>query len=389
MRQNTVYLSLGIVAYFFVATALAQPPQISAADNPMRVDPVEYLDRINLPLGFEISIYASGLEAARSMALADDGTLYVGSFGPMGQPAVGKVYAIPNRDGDGVGDEVITIAEGLNFPNGVALHDGDLYVAELSRILRYDNIASNLLSMPDPVVINDSFSDIFQHSWKYINFGPDGKLYVPVGSPCNTCVPEGLSGTITRMNPDGSDLEIVARGVRNSVGLDWHPVSGELWFTDNGRDLWGDDVPPEELNNVTEAGQHFGFPYRYGKTLVDSDYSTNMSDSDFTPATLEMPAHNAGLGIQFYTGDSFPAQYRNQLFAAYHGSWNRNPPDGYKVRLMRFENNKAVSFEDFATGWLIDNRYWGRPVDIEVMADGSILISDDFNGVIYRISYEG
>jgi glucose/arabinose dehydrogenase len=189
------------------------------------------------------------------------------------------------------------------------------------------------------------------------------------------------------MDLDGSNLEVYARGVRNSVGFDWHPSSGELWFTDNGRDLLGDNIPPEELNVVTTAGQHFGFPYRYGKTILDNEFTTTMGANEFTPAILEMPAHNAGLGIDFYNGDRFPATYTNQLFAAYHGSWNRDPIDGYKIRLMRFENNKAVSFEDFATGWLQDNSYWGRPVDVEQTQDGSLLVSDDFNGVIYRISY--
>ncbi|MDT8397214.1 MAG: PQQ-dependent sugar dehydrogenase [Pseudomonadales bacterium] len=388
MKTTLVRLSQLALLAAGIDSAMAQPPQVSAANNPMEVDPAEYLDRIELPEGFSISIYASGLEAARSMALADDGTLYVGSLGPLGGPAVGKVYAVTDKNRDGRADEVLTILEGLNFPNGVALRDGSLYVAELNRILRYDQVATRLHDMPAPVVVNDSFPDDYMHGWKFINFGPDGKLYVPVGGPCNTCESEKeIYATINRMNADGSGLEIFARGVRNSVGFDWHPVTGELWFTDNGRDLWGDTTPPEELNHAPVAGLHFGFPYRYGKTLVDSDYSTSLSASDFTPAALEIPAHNAGLGIEFYTGSSFPAQYRNQLFAAYHGSWNRNPPDGYKIRLMRFENNQAVGFEDFASGWMIDDKYWGRPVDIELMPDGSMLVSDDFNGVIYRIAY--
>ena len=379
-----------LASSLFIIQALhaqAPPPAFTAANNPMEVDVAEYLEKIQLPEGFHIELYASGMESARSLALGDDGTLYVGSFGPQGGPAVGKVYAIPNKDGDVQGDEVITILEGLNFPNGVAVHEGDLYVAELNRILKYEDVAANLRSMPEPVVINDDLPDDYQHGWKYINIGPDNKLYVPQGAPCNTCEPEGLSGTILRMDLDGSNLEVYARGVRNSVGFDWHPVTGELWFSDNGRDLLGDNVPPEELNNVTAPGQHFGFPYRYGKELVDNEFTSTMKPEEFTPASVELPAHNAGLGIEFYTGTEFPAEYTNQLFAAYHGSWNRDPIDGYKVRLIRFENDQAVGFEDFATGWAQDNKYWGRPVDLEQAPDGSLLLSDDFNGVIYRIFY--
>jgi len=373
------------LAALLTTPVFAQAP-ITAANNPLEVDVHAYLDRIQLPEGFRIEVYAEGMAQARSLALGEDGTVYVGTRGSEGAP-IGKVYAIPDRDGDRKGDEVIEILDGMFFSNGVAVHDGDLYVAEINRVLKYPDIAANLRSMPEPVVVTDALPDLYHHGWKFIRVGPDNKLYVPVGAPCNTCEVEDPFGTIMRMDLDGSNLEVYVRGVRNTVGFDWHPETGELWFSDNGRDLWGDDIPPEELNNVTAAGQHFGFPYRYGKGLVDSDYTTTLQDADFTPATLELPAHNAGLGIQFYTGSSFPAEYRNQLFAAYHGSWNRNPIDGYRVRLMRFENGKAVGYEDFASGWMTENSYWGRPVDIEQLDDGSLLVSDDHNGVIYRISY--
>jgi len=374
--------------------ALAQQPQVSAARNPVSVDVDAYLDRLQLPDGFEVSIYARGMDEARQIALSDNGVLYVGTRGEVGADAIGKVYAIPDNNGDGMGDEVITIAEGLNYPNGVAWHDGDLYVAEISRILRYPDADNNLRNMPAPEIVTDSLPTEYQHGWKFIDIGPDGKLYVPVGAPCNICVPDGVFGTILRMDLDGSNQEIVARGVRNTVGFTWHPQTGDLWFTDNGRDLWGDTTPPEELNRVTQAGQHFGYPYRYGKGIVDDEFPTSMSDSDFTSAVLEMPAHTAGLGVEFYTGNQFPAQYRGQLFAAYHGSWNRNPPAGYVLRMMNFANGTAQSYEDFATGWLIDDPsgddrlvYWGRPVDLEQTSDGSLLVSDDHNGVIYKISY--
>jgi glucose/arabinose dehydrogenase len=386
MNASRKLFALAMLAAF--GAQAQQPPQISAANNPEEVEVQEYLSKLVVPEGFTVSLYADGMEEARSLALGDDGTLYVGTRGAQGAPAIGKVYAIPNRNGDGRGDEVITILEGLNYPNGVAFHDGDLYVAELNRVLKYENVSADTLkSMPEPAVVVDGLPNDYMHGWKFIDIGPDNKLYIPVGANCNTCEVEGYHGTILRADLDGSNLEVYAKGVRNSVGFAWEPTTGSFWFTDNGRDLWGDDIPPEELNNVTQPGQHFGFPYRFGKDLVDDEYFTTLADSDFVPSVLEMPAHNAGLGIEFYTGAQFPAEYKNQLFVAYHGSWNRNPIDGYRVRLMRFENGKAISYEDFMSGWVEDNKYWGRPVDIEQMADGSLLVSDDFNGVVYRVSY--
>lgn len=387
MTRSPIPSLFSIAIALGASTALAQD-DVSAANNPLQVDVEEYLDQIQLPEGFSISVYASGMESPRSMALAEDGTLYVGTLGPLGGDAVGKVYAVTNPDGDAVADEVITLAEGLYYPNGVALRDGDLYVGEIGRIIRYNDVGEHLSDPQEPDVINDELPDDYHHGWSYIGFGPDGKLYAPVGAPCNICEVEGYHGTIARMNPDGSELEVYSYGVRNTVGFDWHPGTGDLYFTDNGRDLWGNDTPPEELNRATEPGQHFGFPFRYGKDLVDDEYPTDMSDDEFQGSVLDMPAHTAGLGVEFYEGDMFPEEYQGQLFAAYHGSWNRNPPQGYKVRLIRFENNEPVGYEDFASGWLIGEEYWGRPVDVEVMADGSLLVSDDHNGVIYRIAYD-
>jgi len=282
----------------------------------------------------------------------------------------------------------MTIAQGLNMPNGVAFRNGALYIAEISRVTKFDNIEAQLFAPPPPQVINAGFPSDTWHGWKFIRFGPDGKLYVPVGAPCNTCErQEEIFASITRMNPDGSGLEIYAKGIRNTVGFDWHPATKELWFTENGRDEMGDDIPPEELNHAPRAGLHFGFPYRYGKALIDTAFKTNMRPEQFQPAAIELPAHVAALGMRFYTGKSFPREYHQQIFIAEHGSWNRSVPDGYRVSLVKLRNNRAVSYEHFATGWLQNNQYWGRPVDVLVMPDGSLLVSDDFANCIYRISY--
>jgi len=387
MNRIRIALLFACALPALVATAQEQPPQqVTAKVNPMQVDPHEYLSKIKLPPGFSISIFAEGVPNARQLALSPDGTLFVGSFS-FQEPRPDKVYAIRDENGDHKADTVLTIASGLNSPNGVAFRDGALYIAEINRILRIDNVEKNLKQPPALVVVNDSYPADFHHGWKFIAFGPDGRLYVPVGAPCNTCEPAADYALISSIKPDGTDKQVYSRGIRNSVGFAWHPVTKELWFTDNGRDAWGNDRPPEELNRAPKAGLHFGFPYRFGKTLVDDTFPTKMGDADFTPAALEFPAHNALLGIEFYTGSMFPAEYANQLFIASHGSWNRDPPDGYRLFLARFKDNVAASREDFATGWLIDGKFWGRPADVEQMPDGSLLVSDDFNGVIYRIAY--
>jgi glucose/arabinose dehydrogenase len=382
-----IRLSALLLVTCLALPAFAQEQEMTAAFNPMPVDANEYVSKIRLPPGFRIEIYAEKVTGARSLAMSPDGTLFVGTHTEWGKPPYGKVYALRDDNGDHKADEVIVVAEGLNHSNGVAVRDGDLYVAELNRILRFDDIEKNLKTKPAPSVVNDSFPGDFHHGWKYIAFGPDGRLYVPVGAPCNICEPADTHGIITSMKPDGTDRQTYARGIRNSVGFDWHPVTKELWFTDNGRDGWGNDRPPEELNRAPKAGLHFGYPYRYGSNLVDDTFPTKMMDADFTPAALELPAHNAALGVQFYTGAMFPAEFKGQAFIASHGSWNRNPPDGYRLLLVRFKDNQAAAWEDFASGWLIDEKFWGRPVDMEQMPDGSLLVSDDFAHVIYRISY--
>jgi glucose/arabinose dehydrogenase len=340
---------------------------------------------INLPAGFSIDYYAENIEGARSMTLSPNGTLFVGSR------AEGKVYAVLDRNNDSKADDVLVLSEGLDSPNGVAFKNGSLYVAEISRVLRYDDIEARLKNPPEPVVINKNFPSDPAHGWKYIKFGPDGKLYVPVGMPCNVCNKEGEDeryGTIMRMEPDGSQLEIFAKGVRNSVGFAWHPETGELWFTDNGRDWLGDDSPPDELNKAPQKGMHFGFPYCHGGDIPDLEFGKLRNCSEFTPPEMKLGPHVASLGMTFYTGTMFPEEYRNQIFIAEHGSWNRKIPIGYRVTLVKLENGKAASYEPFADGWLQGLADWGRPVDVLVMPDGALLVSDDSNNAIYRISYK-
>lgn len=339
------------------------------------------LETIKLPPGFHIDLYASGIQGARSMALGPGGVLFVGT------KEEGKVYAVVDKDGNQKADEIITIATGLNMPNGVAWRDGSLYVAEVSRILRYDNVADRLYNPPKPVVVSRAFPKDRSHGWKYIAFGPDGLLYVPVGAPCNVCEKKDRRyASIMRMKPDGKDLEVFASGVRNTVGFDWHPGTKELWFTENGRDWMGDDRPPDELNRAPQKGMHFGFPYCHGD-IHDTSYGKNRDCSGFEPPAIKLGPHVAALGMKFYTGQMFPAEYRNQVFIAEHGSWNRSTPIGYRLSLVRLEGNRAVSYETFAEGWLHGITAWGRPVDVLVMPDGALLVSDDRAGAIYRITY--
>lgn len=339
------------------------------------------LNKIRLPDGFKISIYASDVPGARSMALGPNGTLFVGT-------RVGKVYAIVDRNRNNRADEVITVARGLRMPNGVAFRGGALYVGEVSRVLRYDNIEARLSNPPTPVVVNDTFPGDRHHGWKFIRFGPDGQLYVPVGAPCNVCErSDGHYALIMRVNPDGTGLEVFARGVRNTVGFDWHPETKTLWFTDNGRDWLGDDVPPDELNHAPRKGLHFGFPYCHGGDISDPEFGEKHACEEFVPPAMKLGPHVAAIGMRFYTGTMFPDRYRNQIFIAEHGSWNRSTPVGYRVTLVRLEENRAVTYEVFAEGWLQGNAAWGRPTDVLVMPDGALLVSDDRAGVIYRIVY--
>jgi len=341
-----------------------------------------HLDQIDLPSGFRISPFAVNVPNPRSMALGANGTVFVGTR------TEGKVYAVVDHNGDHRADEVLTLLEGLNMPNGVAVRGQDLYVAEAHRVLRFENIETQLKGKLKAIVVNDSFPDDKQHGWKYIRFGPDGLLYVPVGAPCNVCQKQDPRyASIMRMAPDGTNLEIFARGIRNTVGFDWRPQTGVLWFTNNGRDWMGDDLPPDTLHRAPKKGLHFGFPYCHGGDVPDPEFGKKRPCKDFAPPAIKLGPHVAALGMTFYRGAMFPESYQNQVFIAEHGSWNRSVPIGYRIALVRLQGSRAVSYEVFAKGWLQGARAWGRPVDILVMPDGALLVSDDRAGAIYRITY--
>jgi len=362
--------------------AVAEQVTESSATDDVSPAAAELLHPISLPPGFEISYYARDVPNARSMALSPGGTLFVGTR------TEGNLYAILDHNQDYRADEVVILDRNMNMPNGVAFRDGSLYVAEVNRVLRYDDIEANLDDPPRPMVVNDSFPGERAHGWKFIRFGPDGKLYVPVGAPCNVCEPGDPYASITRLNADGSEWEIFARGVRNSVGFDWHPQTNELWFTDNGRDNMGDNRPPDELNHAPQPGLHFGFPYCHGGTIPDPEFGEERSCDEFAPPAQPLGPHVAALGMRFYSGSMFPGEYRDQIFIAEHGSWNRSTPIGYRIMLVQLDDNKqVVSYEVFAEGWLRGGEAWGRPVDLLLMPDGSLLVSDDLAGAIYRISY--
>ena len=342
------------------------------------------LDKIILPPGFSISVYAE-VPNARSMALSPGGVLYVGNRS--GE----NVYAVTDENKDGIGDKVYIVATGLNSPNGVAFKEGDLYIATISQILRLDDIDNKLSQPPKPVVVYDKFPTDKHHGWKFIAFGPDGKLYVPVGAPCNNCErQEPIYSSITRMATDGTPPEIFARGIRNSVGFTWHPVTNQLWFTENGRDNLGGDVPGDELNTAPQSGMHFGFPYCHQGNIKDPEFGKGKDCSAYTSPVAILDPHVAALGMRFYTGAMFDSSYKNRVFIAEHGSWNRAEPIGYRVTQVNLDSSgKSLGYSVFAEGWLQPSgEVLGRPVDVQVMPDGAMLVSDDYAGVVYRISYE-
>jgi glucose/arabinose dehydrogenase len=351
---------------------IASPPIAAAPDKLPTA-------KLKVPAGFNIEVYAAGMANARSLTLGDKGTVFVGSR------LVGNVYAITNKDGKRT---VNTIASGLHRPNGVAFKDGTLYIAELSKISKVDKVEDNLDSPAKLTMIYDKLPKDEAHGWKFIAIGPDNKLYVPVGQPGNNVLHDDDHGLIRRMNLDGSGAEVIARGVRNTVGFDWHPETKQLYFTDNGRDWMSEDVPEDELNRVTKVGEHFGAPYCLQGNIVDPEFGWGKSCSDYTAPVGLMGPHSASLGMRFYTGSMFPKAYKNAIIVARRGSWNRTKKIGGDVLVVKLNKDGTVkSMEPLITGFLEDNKYIGRPVDVMQMKDGSLLVSDDWNGAVYRVTY--
>jgi len=335
--------------------------------------------QLKVPKGFKVEIYASGIPNARSLRLGDKGTVFVSNR------QFDKVYAVVDRNGK---REVKVLASGLDRPNGLAFHNGALYIAEGTKISKLEKIEDNLDNPPKPVVVYDDLPNHQSHGWKFMAIGPDNKLYINVGAPCNICIPPEENAQLRRVNLDGSGAEVVARGVRQSVGFDWHPVTKELYFTDNGRDWLSEDLPEDELNRVTKVGQHFGFPYCHQGNFTDREVGWGRSCDEFVKPVALLGPHSAALGMRFYTGRMFPAEYRNAIFIARHGSWNRTKKIGGDIVVAKLNKDGSVkSVEPFLTGFLQNNEYSGRPVDVQFMKDGSLLISDDYAGAVYRVSY--
>ena len=356
------------------ALILAAPLLSGGVCKPTMLGGPSKLDAIHLPEGFHISVFAEGVKTVRAMAYSPEGIIYAGSNDE------GVLYAMPDKDHDGVADTVYTIASGLRMPVGVAWHKGDLYFSAINRIAVLRDIDHHLPDPPAPETVYDGFPDEKHHGWKFIAIGPDGKLYVPVGAPCNICLStDSIFASITRLNLDGTGLEIIAHGVRNSVGFDWDPHDSTLWFTENGRDWMGDDMPSCELNHLTTTGQHFGYPFCHQGDTLDDEFGKGKN--------CAVEAHAERGGMRFYRGEMFPEKYRGALFIAEHGSWNRSKPVGYRVAVAYPKTDGTVAHEVFADGWLTGSSAWGRPVDVLELPDGSLLVSDDAADTIYRITY--
>jgi glucose/arabinose dehydrogenase len=400
MPRHALFASAGLTI-LLAASAVAQQAQPPAA-APGRPPGTEHIvlpvnppprltvtqpdqipiNRLRVPQGFQVELWAHGMPGARMMTRADNGTIFVGTR------TIGRVYALTDSGGQ---RSSRIIVQGLTQPNGVTFRNGSLYVAAINRVLRFDGIEQSLASPPQPVDLSAAFNlpPEVHHGWKFLAFGPDGKLYVPVGVPCNICeIDENRHGVILRFNPDGTGREVVARGVRNSVGFDFHPVTRQLWFTDNGRDWAGDDGFEEELNVVTRNGEHFGFPWCHQGDMPDPEFR-GRACNEFTPPVARLGPHAAALGMRFYTGAMFPAAYRERAFIARRGSWNRTVRFGYDVVTATTTPGQPVRIEPFLTGFLENGEFWGRPVDVMQLPDGSLLVSDEQNGAIYRISYRG
>jgi glucose/arabinose dehydrogenase len=361
-------LVLAVLLAGFSAVAAAAPP----------------LSHLKVPPGFHVSIYSDQVPNAREMTLGTADTVFVGSM------VEGKVYALTGRDANGRAGQVYVIAKDLEMPVGVAFHDGALYVSAVSKILKYPDIEARLADPPKPVVVTDKLPSKTHHGWRFIAFSPDGKLYVPIGAPCNICEPGPEYAKIIRMNPDGSDWQTVATGIRNTVGFDWQPGTHKLWFTNNGRDLMGDNVPDDTLNRVDKPGENFGYPYCHAGNVPDPEFGKGHSCGKFAQPALRLGAHVASLGMRFYVGQMFPASYRGAIFIAEHGSWNRSQKSGYRVVVVHVgKDGKVTASKPFLTGFLDGQKTLGRPTDVQPLRDGSLLVSDDENGVIYRITYNG
>ena len=339
------------------------------------------LDQLSVPPGFNIGFFAEEVASARQMALSDSGIVYAGSMN------AGNVYALQDKDNDGKADSRWLIAKGLKRPSGIAYKDGDLYVADIDRILRFKDIDANL-EQPKSEVFFSDLPDDMHHGWKFLRFAPNGDLIIPVGAPCNVCqAPTKKHSRLFSLNMKTKKLTEIARGVRNSVGFDFHPISGELWFSENGADMMGDDVPPDEINRLTKAGSHFGYPYFHAGDIADPKFGKGKKHQDYVHPELKLGAHVAPLGIHFYRGKQFPSAYRQQLFIAEHGSCNRTKKSGYKVGVASLQGSKVTGYRPFVTGFMKDEKTFGRPAAVLELKDGSLLISDDYADAIYRVTY--
>jgi glucose/arabinose dehydrogenase len=359
---------------------LATSPLSPHAQPPAPKAPGEIpVDKLKVPSGFKVALWASGLPNARVMTWGDKGTLFVSSR------VAGNVYAVLDKGGS---REVKTIAKGLNLPNGIAFKNGVLYIAEIHRITKMEGIEDKLDAPPAMTPVYETLPKDAPHGWKYLAFGPDGKLYFNIGAPCNICIPPDTHANISSVNPDGTGFEYFAHGVRNSVGFDWHPVTKELYFATHARDWLGEDVPNDRLDHAPKKGLHFGFPYCHQGDILDPEFGKGRSCAEFAPPLLKTGPHVAGNGVHFYTGSMFPPEYRNRMFLAQRGSWNRSQKTGFKVMMVTLRPGDVPRYETFAEGWLDGDKFWGRPVYTQQMKDGSLLISDDYVGAIYRVTYQ-
>lgn len=353
------------------------------------------LDKLIVPDGFTLSLLTDEVPDARQLALSPQGILYVGSF------KSGKLYAVlPASKSQkaslektlkrAVKSKVRIIAENLLMPSGLSFIGDDLYVGAVNKIIKFSDIDTQLKQsskLPNSSIVSSALPDKTHHGWKYLSTGPDGNLYIPIGAPCNICLSENpLFASIQKMNPETGVMTAYAQGVRNSVGLAWHPVTGNLWFSDNGRDMLGDDVPPDEINELSQAGSHFGYPYVHAGDIPDPEFGAHKNPQNFIPPVYKVQAHSATLGLSFNTAKKFPHKYHNALFIAEHGSWNRSSKVGYQVSVLRWEGEQAI-YEVFISGWLDKEDNWGRPNDVLFTAEGDLLISDDKAGAIYKLSY--